>query len=63
MAVDDANEHVISVWDLSRDRPHKITETKVRGLFAWGGGVLGLWVDVCNVDCKALRALLKQGDI
>ncbi|XP_025089345.1 LOW QUALITY PROTEIN: echinoderm microtubule-associated protein-like 1 [Pomacea canaliculata] len=28
VAVDDANEHSISVWDLSRDRPHKITETK-----------------------------------
>ncbi|XP_067680201.1 echinoderm microtubule-associated protein-like 2 isoform X13 [Haliotis asinina] len=28
VAVDDANEHVISVWDLSRDKPHKITETK-----------------------------------
>ncbi|KAK7487112.1 hypothetical protein BaRGS_00021607 [Batillaria attramentaria] len=28
VAVDEANEHVISVWDLSRDRPHKITETK-----------------------------------
>ncbi|XP_070181364.1 echinoderm microtubule-associated protein-like 2 isoform X3 [Littorina saxatilis] len=28
VAVDEANEHAISVWDLSRDRPHKITETK-----------------------------------
>ncbi|XP_041351866.1 echinoderm microtubule-associated protein-like 2 isoform X3 [Gigantopelta aegis] len=28
VAVDDANEHVISVWDISRDRPHKLTETK-----------------------------------
>ncbi|KAL8567806.1 hypothetical protein ACOMHN_009114 [Nucella lapillus] len=28
VAVDEANEHAISVWDLSRDKPHKITETK-----------------------------------
>ncbi|XP_076442286.1 echinoderm microtubule-associated protein-like 2 isoform X4 [Babylonia areolata] len=28
VAVDEANEHVISVWDLGRDKPHKITETK-----------------------------------
>ena len=34
MAVDEANEHIISVWDLSRERPHKITETKVRLLFS-----------------------------
>lgn len=29
MAVDDANEHVISVWDIGRDKPHRVTETKV----------------------------------
>ncbi|BFZ12124.1 hypothetical protein BsWGS_15165 [Bradybaena similaris] len=28
VAIDDANEHVISVWDLGREKPHKITETK-----------------------------------
>ncbi|OWF36267.1 echinoderm microtubule-associated protein-like 2 isoform X2 [Mizuhopecten yessoensis] len=28
VAVDDANEHVISVWDISRDSPRRITETK-----------------------------------
>ncbi|XP_050404187.1 echinoderm microtubule-associated protein-like 2 isoform X5 [Patella vulgata] len=28
VCVDDANEHVISVWDISRDKPHKVTETK-----------------------------------
>lgn len=27
--MDEANEHVISVWDLGREKPHKITETKV----------------------------------
>ncbi|BFZ07628.1 hypothetical protein BsWGS_10667 [Bradybaena similaris] len=26
--IDEANEHSISVWDISRDKPHKITETK-----------------------------------
>lgn len=35
VAVDDANEHSISVWDLSRDRPHKITETKVKWLICF----------------------------
>ncbi|XP_069116291.1 echinoderm microtubule-associated protein-like 2 isoform X5 [Argopecten irradians] len=28
VAVDDANEHVISVWDINRDTPRRITETK-----------------------------------
>ncbi|CAG5127063.1 unnamed protein product [Candidula unifasciata] len=28
VVVDEANEHVISVWDLGREKPHKITETK-----------------------------------
>lgn len=26
--IDEANEHILSVWDLSKDKPHKITETK-----------------------------------
>lgn len=29
MVVDDANDHVMSVWDLSKSHPKKITETKV----------------------------------
>lgn len=29
VVVDEANEHIISVWDLNKDKPHKITETKV----------------------------------
>ncbi|KAL5009043.1 hypothetical protein ScPMuIL_014624 [Solemya velum] len=28
VVVDDANEHIISVWDLSKDKPSKVTETK-----------------------------------
>ncbi|XP_035824705.1 echinoderm microtubule-associated protein-like 2 [Aplysia californica] len=28
VVVDEANEHIISVWDLGRDKPHKLTETK-----------------------------------
>ncbi|XP_064603891.1 echinoderm microtubule-associated protein-like 2 isoform X2 [Liolophura sinensis] len=28
VAVDEANEHVISIWDISRDKAHKVTETK-----------------------------------
>lgn len=29
VAVDEANEHVISIWDISREKAHKVTETKV----------------------------------
>lgn len=29
VAVDEANEHVISVWDISKEKAHKVTETKV----------------------------------
>jgi hypothetical protein len=32
VAVDESNEHCISVWDLSKDKPHKLTETKVLGV-------------------------------
>lgn len=32
MVVDDANDHVMSVWDLSKSHPKKITETKVSNL-------------------------------
>ncbi|GAB1609644.1 echinoderm microtubule-associated protein-like 2 isoform X3 [Argonauta hians] len=28
VAVDEANEHVISVWDISKEKAHKVTETK-----------------------------------
>ena len=27
--VDESNEHILSVWDLTKDKPRKITETKV----------------------------------
>uniref|UniRef100_A0A0B7B2X3 HELP domain-containing protein n=1 Tax=Arion vulgaris TaxID=1028688 RepID=A0A0B7B2X3_9EUPU len=28
VVVDEANEHIISVWDLGKEKPHKISETK-----------------------------------
>ncbi|CAG5132203.1 unnamed protein product, partial [Candidula unifasciata] len=28
VVIDESNEHTISVWDISRDKPHRITETK-----------------------------------
>ncbi|KAH9509077.1 Echinoderm microtubule-associated protein-like 1 [Bulinus truncatus] len=29
--VDEANEHIMSVWDISKEKPHKICETKSSG--------------------------------
>ncbi|XP_059148257.1 echinoderm microtubule-associated protein-like 2 isoform X3 [Physella acuta] len=31
VVVDEANEHIMSIWDLSKEKPHKVAETKSSG--------------------------------
>ena len=31
VVVDESNEHILSVWDVGRDKPVKLADTKVTG--------------------------------